>query len=466
MKPLLARTLILLAVFGLVAAPPLSSGNAALRRAVQAYQSADYSTAAVEYERAARLLPWRADLWEWAGLSASLGGESGRALAFLETAHDRDAVSTPQGWDFLGLARWETGDFAGAQSAWNEGSQAYPDYTLFLYRLALAARLQGDRAAEQDALTRWLSLEEHAPSHYRLGLLLISSDTGRALSELMAAARLDPAFDPAIQTLRTTLNLASLETDESRRLVVLARGLGLVNEWELAVDLLERAVQSDPRNAEAWAWLGEARDQLGEDGLAELERARDLDPQSAVIHSLLGLHWKRVGEPRKALIEFDIAAQLDPENPAMLAALGEAYAAYGDLPLALAAYQQAANLDPDDPVYWRLLSAFCVQYNMLVQEVGLPAAFIALDLDPKNALSYDTLGQAHFAVGLANVAELNFIDALRLDPDLASAHLHLAMVYLQRSEWEAAREHLVRARDLDDGEIGQFAAQLLAQYFP
>ncbi|MEW6241098.1 MAG: hypothetical protein AB1564_09865, partial [Chloroflexota bacterium] len=63
-------------------------------------------------------------------------------------------------------------------------------------------------------------------------------------------------------------------------------------------------------------------------------------------------------------------------------------------------------------------------------------------------------------------AELNFMDALRLDPDLASAHLHLAMVYLQQNEMEAAREHLVRARDLDDGEIGQFAAQLLAQYFP
>ncbi len=466
MKSFLARTLVLLAVLGLIAAPPIFSGYASLRRAGQAHQSGDYSTAAAEYERAARLLPWRADLWEWAGLSAYLNGQGSKALALLETAYERGVIATPQGWDILGLARWERGDSAGAQAAWEEGSQAYPDYTLFFYRLALAARLQKDRAAEQDALTRWLSLEEHAPSHYRLGLLLILSDADRALPHFMSAARLDPAFDPVVQTLRTTLNLASLETDESKRLVVLARGLGLVNEWELAADLLERAIRSDAQNAEAWAWLGEARGHLGGDGLAELTRARDLDPQSAVVHSLLGLHWKRVGEPRKALIEFDIAAQLEPENPAMLAALGEAYAAYGDLPLALAAYQQAANLNPDDPIYWRLLSAFCVQYNMLVQEVGLPAAFIALDLDPDNALSYDVLGQAHLAAGLANVAELNFMDALRLDPDLASAHLHLAMVYLQRSEWESAREHLVRARDLDDGEVGQFAAQLLAQYFP
>lgn len=458
--------LILAAVLGLVAAPPVATGYASLRRAGQAYQSADYSTAAAEYERAARLFPWRADLWEWAGLSAYLNDEGHRALALLEAAYARDAISTPQGWDFLGLARWEKDDVAGAQSAWNEGSQAYPDYTLFFYRLALAARLQKDRAAEQESLTHLLTLEEHAPSHYRLGLLLILSDTGRAVSELMSAARLDPAFDPAVQTLRTTLNLASLEADESRRLVILARGLGLVNEWELAVDLLQRATQVDPQNAEGWAWLGEARGQLGEDGLAELERARGLDPRSAVIRSLLGLHWKRAGEPRKALVEFEAAARLDPENPAMLAALGEAYAAYGDLPPALAAYQQAANLDPDDPVYWRLLSAFCVQYNMLVQEVGLPAAFLALDLDPESALSYDTLGQAHFAVGLVRQAELNFQDALRLDPDLAAAHLHLAMIYLQRSEWEAAREHLIRARDLDGGEIGQFAAQLLAQYFP
>jgi hypothetical protein len=50
----------------------------------------------------------------------------------------------------------------------------------------------------------------------------------------MASAKLDEAYDPAAQTMRSALNLSSLETDEASRLVVVGRGLGLVQEWLLA----------------------------------------------------------------------------------------------------------------------------------------------------------------------------------------------------------------------------------------
>jgi tetratricopeptide (TPR) repeat protein len=61
------------------------------------------------------------------------------------------------------------------------------------------------------------SLQKYVPvhlndsaAHYRLGLLLTLSDPDKALSELLSASQLDPELDPAVQTLRTTLNLASL----------------------------------------------------------------------------------------------------------------------------------------------------------------------------------------------------------------------------------------------------------------
>jgi hypothetical protein len=41
------------------------------------------------------------------------------------------------------------------------------------------------------------------------------------------------------------------------------------------------------------------------------------------------------------------------------------------------------------------------------------------------------------------------------------------MTYLAQASYNAAHLELTRARDLDpQGEAGQFAAQLLTQYFP
>ena len=92
---------------------------------------------------------------------------------------------------------------------------------------------------------------EDASAHYRLGLLLTLSDPDRALTELLSASQLDPQFDPAVQTLRTTINLALLEDSASRRSVVIGRGLGLVSEWRLARIAFEESVRLDADNADA-----------------------------------------------------------------------------------------------------------------------------------------------------------------------------------------------------------------------
>jgi Flp pilus assembly protein TadD len=52
--------------------------------------------------------------------------------------------------------------------------------------------------------------------------------------------------------------------------------------------------------------------------------------------------------------------------------------------------------------------------------------------------------------------------ALELDPQNASAHLHLGMLHLQKDDRASAYDHLIKARDLGNAE----AVVLLKQYFP
>jgi Tfp pilus assembly protein PilF len=223
----------------------------------------------------------------------------------------------------------------------------------------------------------------------------------------------------------------------------------------------------DEKNAEAWAWLAETKQHLGQDGGGELERAVALAPFSANVRALYGLYWKRQDEPQKALAQFQWAAVIEPQNPAFLAALGDAYAFAGDLPPAMGAYIHAAELAPADVGYWRMLALFSAQYSFQVEEVGVPAAQNVLKLVPDDATSFDLLGWTYFAADNFTLAEENLLAALDLDPGYVAAHLHLGMTYLQMKNWEAAHEQLLLARDLaPEAAEGQQAAELLKLYFP
>jgi tetratricopeptide (TPR) repeat protein len=302
-----------------------------------------------------------------------------------------------------------------------------------------------------------------ASAHYRLGLLLTLSDAQTAAAELITASQLDPDLDPAVQTLRTALNLASLSDTPSAKLVIIGRGLGLVNEWELAQAAFEQAVQLDGNNAEAWAWLGEAKQQTGgNEAFADLERAVDLNPISAVVRGLRGLYFQRVGNNREALVEFQSAAALEPNDPNLYIAIGESYSKLGDLIRALEAYQYAASLVPDEAAYWRLLAQFCGQNNINVKDVGITAAQRAVVIQPDDAGLQGLLGWLLLLDARYPEAERHLLRALELDSQNASAYFHLGMLYLQLDDQITARENLIYARDLGNTD----AQAVLNQYFP
>ena len=220
-------------------------------------------------------------------------------------------------------------------------------------------------------------------------------------------------------------------------------------------------------NAEARAWLGEAEQQLGRDGRAELDKALSLGPTNPIVHSLRGVYWMRQGRGNQALAEYLLAAEYDPENPAWRISIGNAYAQQGDLQAALGSYYRATEIAPTDAKIWRSLAAFSAQYNMQVEDVGLPAAQKAVELSGEDPLALDMLGWTLTLLERYDEARDALEHALSLDPELALGHLHLGIVEMQSDDWETARDHLRQARDLDpDGLAGEQAQLLLNQYFP
>ena len=468
MRALLSRMLLLLGVIALIAAIPLLTGYSELRQARTSEAEGKVFQADAHYERAAHLLPWRPGSWEKVGIARFHTEDLPAAITFLEREQDRGTLSD-QGWYLLGLSYWKSGDHAAAIAAWGGRLEESASFTRYYEYIAGYFREYGDVQVERSALERWIEAEgsDDAWGHYRLGQLLSISQPDRALREFLQAASLDPQYDPAVESMRTALNLALLETDDSRRLVIVGRGLGILQDWTLAAEAFRQAISLDRSNAEAWAWLGEAEGQLGLDGRAELDTAVSLEPGNPIVHSLRGLYWMRRDQPEQALQDYQRAAGLEPHNPAWRISIAEAHSLNGDLQAALQSYLDAIEIAPSQAIYWRLLADFCARYDMQVEEYGLPAAQAAIELSPEDPLVLDSLGWILVKLERYDEAQDALEHALSLDPELALPYLHLGLLALHMDDWETAREDFRQAQELDpDGPVGEQAKRLLDQYFP
>jgi tetratricopeptide (TPR) repeat protein len=458
--------LVLLGLLAAVFGPVIYVGFRDLRAAQSAQSEKHFPDAERYYESAALKLFWRNDLWEQAGLAAYHNGDRDNSIRLLEIARQKNSLS-PVGWNTLGIDVWGEGDQAGAISIWKSALQSYPSFAPLYDQLISAYYGQSDYVAERGVLVKRLALGDDAVAHYRLGLLLILTDQHQAQQELKAASSLDPEFNSVATTLLFALNAAGREPDPSQKYVVIGRGLGLVEEWNLAAMSFENAVNLDGQNAEAWAWLGEALQHQGRNGKDDLDRALSLDSRDTVVLALRGLYWKRQGRFTQALAEYQRAAGIEPGNPAWQISIGESFTLNGDLVSALAAYQKAASLAPADATYWRLLAMFSSDNGVQVAEIGLPAAQKAAAIAPDDPQVLDALGWSYLNAGYLYTAEQNLLRAIKLEPDLALAHIHLAETYLQKGDRASAFVELDDARRFDaNGSYGQLAAQLLKQYFP
>jgi tetratricopeptide (TPR) repeat protein len=455
--------LILICVLILILAPRPLTGLMNLSSAVRFDKAGEHSAAALAYKSAAERLPWQPSLWETAGTSARLGGNLPDAITLLTKAAARNAISK-NGWVSLGLADQESGDLPAAMKAWRN---ALPMAEAYRY-LAQGQRTSGDFPAALDSWHASLLQEpQEASARYQVGLLEMALAPSKALPDLMQAVQLDPKLDATVQNLRGALNAALLSDDRSYQFVISGRALGASGNWDLAGEAFRNAIALRADYAEAWAWLGEAKQQLGQDGSAEIERALAINPDSAMLQSLYGLYLQRHKQPEKALAAFQKAVALQPEEPGWQMALGGAYEQNGNLIAALEHYQRAVALAPGEATAWRALAEFSLRNSVDLAGTGLPAARRLVELVKNDWQADDIAGQILMENADIIGAEALLKKAVELDPTQAAPALHLGLLYLQTDNRASAYSYLNQAKVFDpDGPYGWQAKRLLEQYFP
>jgi tetratricopeptide (TPR) repeat protein len=327
--------------------------------------------------------------------------------------------------------------------------------------LARAYLRQDDLEQAFDAIKSWARLEiNDARAQMYLGLYQALVNPADALATLQQAADISDEYESAYQQVQTAINKGTLQESPAYRLLELGRAYGSLGEWELAQAAFRSAVQFDPGYAEAHAWLGEAQQQLGEDGSAELQKALALNPSSILARAMQALALQRQGDAEGALAALEEIAAREPDKPEWFIALGEARARLGDLAGALDDFQRATTLQPENVAVWQALAEFSLAYQYQVNTSGAPAANKSVLLAPKSPRSLDLAGQAALTAGNLAGAEGFFRTAIAQDPRYATAHLHLALVLFQREDDAGAFQELQKAAALGSLEAVNLLSQM------
>lgn len=477
--PRLALIALAVAVLGI--APGPHAVRRSLQQAALSAQVGAALPAARELADAARRLPWRADLWEQAGLYALEANDNALAIEYLTKAWSCDPKFglSEAGWLALGEAHRRNQDLPKAIAAWSAGMGRYGMSERALERIWQAHLALGNLEKAADAL-RMLAGQnsKDAMTHYRLGLLLAVLHPEDALEHLDLAARLDYHLDPAAGDIRRAMLSARRADHEAYTLVSIGRALAGLGEWDLAAESFRRAAAIQPNFAEAWAYLGEALQHPGGktirlpaapggDGWAELQRALQLNPRSISAHTFAALYWTRRADYARAEEMIRAAIRLDPKNPALIVQFADIQAAGGGLAEAHETYRRAIDLSPHDPAYRRYLVAFSLEYNYQVEAVALPVARALAADGPDRPENLDLLGQVMLKLGDLESAVRFFNRALALNPQYAPAHLHLGLVYAARGESDRARRELDLAISLaEDEQTAARARRMMESYFP
>ncbi len=196
------------------------------------------------------------------------------------------------------------------------------------------------------------------------------------------------------------------------------------------------------------------RDGEIEQAQAEFEKALELDPRNAEALLNLGSIHRREGRVARAEHFVERALRVDPNSIGALAQLAEIKRDQDDLPESIRLYQEAMRIDDSQP-FLHLGLGDSLQRAGRYDEAE--AAFrTVLGLDPDSFEAHYNLGVTHLARQRIDDAVGAFEKALELDgrsPRTALAYNNLGSIHLRRGEREQATERFRQAAEVHPGHL-------------
>lgn len=272
-----------------------------------------------------------------------------------------------------------------------------------------------------DPLREARSLEDanrFAEAEHRLRDYLSEDDASGEAHELLAYTLLRQ--NRPKEALPEYTRAAKLEKPSAAMLVHVGQAYALLGDNADADKWTLRAVQMDPKDADAWYGLGRIRytEQRFADALSCFQRVLALAPQSVKGENNLGLAYEALNQPDAAM----------------------------------AAYRQAIAWQDAGPPKARSEQPLLNLGTMLVHQAKLeeaaPVLRAAAAIAPGNAAVHEQLGHVFLQKGDFAAAQREFARACELNPGQSSLHFLLGQAYKRMGRGKEAEAEFAAAARL------------------
>jgi tetratricopeptide (TPR) repeat protein len=284
---------------------------------------------------------------------------------------------------------------------------------------------------------------------------------------------------------RSVSKLSSLLKSQDPRLFQVATILALHQDYLSAIPLLERAKQAFPdsydvnfnlalayfrsdqyekskdilkalaergKKGEVYNLLGSVQEKLGEQTQAgaSLRQAATLEPGNEDFHFDYANHLLQFENSQSAAAAFATEVERFPKSWRMRLGLGSAYYLSGKNEEAAQVLLQAVQLRPDSKLAYFLLGK--IYESVETAQNAIYAALNAYcETKPDDPWAYYHFGTILYLRAQANgsvdfqPAKVMLEQAVQKDPNLAEAHMQLAVLAQGEEQWKEAVEHLTKA---------------------
>jgi tetratricopeptide (TPR) repeat protein len=300
------------------------------------------------------------------------------------------------------IAEFQAGNYASAVSLFERVEAGSPGTTdSLLYEAKAFIHLQNFPHAEQALRSYIRAHRNSSDALYLLGFVLHRQN------------------QPA-ESLEAYTRAAAITPPTGDDLKVVGLNYVLLDDYTDAIKWLNKSVEFDPKNKNAWYYLGRAyytKAQLPEARGAFL-KVLELHPRDAKAQTNLGLVLETSGETDAALEAYRTAIAWQ-ENGEEVSE--QPYANLGSLLLDLGRAQES-----------------------------LPALEKAVAIAPRNAFCHLKLGVAYRQLGRLEDSEQQLTQATKLDPESAVAHYQLGRLYKDRHLLQQAQAEFDRTAELQN----------------
>lgn len=240
---------------------------------------------------------------------------------------------------------------------------------------------------------------------------------------------------------------------------------------DLAISVLNSAIEKEPRFALGYATLGEAfrlkflmehHPAWVDQAFANCQRALQIDERLPTVHVTVGQLQSTLGKNDLALQEFQKALDINPRDAGALIGQATAYEQLGRIPDAEANLQRAISLRPD---YWEGYSALGAFYDRQkrVQD-SLVQYRRVIELIPDSPEGYSDLGIEYMELNDSQstaAAEAALQKSIQLAPNY-QAYANLGWLYISQKRYADSAAATRKALELNDKDWRVWANLQLA----